>query len=123
MFKASYRQFDTYDSLLITHSINDHCHGNNVVTMRWYELRNNDCVPEIYQTGTTSNPKDVKTNRWSGSITQDKKGNIAIGYSVSCSSIYPGIRVAIKEESDPLGSLKEEEIIIDGAGSQLNKGK
>jgi hypothetical protein len=31
-------------------------------------------------------------NRWMGSIAQDKKGNMGLGYSVSSETVYPGIR-------------------------------
>ena len=53
------------------------------------------------------------------SIAQDKVGNIAIGYSVSSTSMYPAIRYTGRVPSDPLGRMESEVSIREGAGAQL----
>jgi uncharacterized membrane protein len=48
----------------------------------------------------------------------DHVGNIAVGYSVSSSSLNPGIRFTGRSPGDPAGTLSSELTIQNGAGSQ-----
>jgi len=116
MFRLAYRNFGTYDSVLVTHSvqIGNYRHGGNTA-VRWYEVRNPRSATAVYQQGTF-NPDT--SSRWMGSIAQDKQGNMAIGYSVSSSSIHPGIRYTTRAATDPLGTMQAETSIIEGTGSQ-----
>src|SRR6266478_1243386 len=57
--------------------------------------------------------------RWMPSIAVDANGNMAIGYSVSSPSIFPGIRYAGRRATDPLNDLSQgEAIMTNGGGSQ-----
>jgi hypothetical protein len=56
----------------------------------------------IYQQGTYSPDANC---RWMGSIAMDSIGNMAIGYSISSSSIYPSIRYTGRLFNDPLGVM------------------
>jgi hypothetical protein len=57
--------------------------------------------------------------RWMPSIAVDANGNVAIGYSVSSPSLFPGIRYAGRFATDPLNDLSQgEAIMTDGRGSQ-----
>jgi hypothetical protein len=57
--------------------------------------------------------------RWMPSIAVDAHGNMAIGYSVSSPSIFPGIRYAGRRATDPLNDLSQgEAIMTNGGGSQ-----
>jgi len=62
-------------------------------------------TPVVYQQGTFQPDADW---RWMGSATMDKVGNLAIGYSVSSSSVVPSIRFAYRDPADPLGTLSNE---------------
>jgi hypothetical protein len=86
--------------------------------IRWYELRATalGATPSVFQQGTFAPDGNFP---WMGSIAQDKFGNIAVGYSVSSTSIHPAIRVASRTAVDPAGILTDETSIIDGGGSQL----
>ena len=55
-----------------------------------------------------------------GSIAQDKKGNMALGYSVvNGVNVYPGIRYTGRLAGDPLGQMTlGEGTIINGSGVQ-----
>jgi hypothetical protein len=54
-----------------------------------------------------------------GSIAQDTAGTIAIGYSISGPTIYPGIRYTGRLKTDPLNQMTmAEKTIIDGGGAQ-----
>src|SRR5205807_985450 len=58
-------------------------------------------------------------NRWMGSIAMDRDGNIAAGYSVSSSSVFPSIRYAGRLATDPPGQLSQgEATLFAGSGSQ-----
>jgi fibronectin type 3 domain-containing protein len=115
MFRLSYRNFGTYESLLVNHSVQVLNTGQTGV--RWYEIRNPLGTPAINQQGTYS--PDSTTYRWMGSIAQDRNGDMAVGYSVSDgSSTYPGIRYAGRVPGDPLGTLESEATIVNGSGTQ-----
>ena len=55
-------------------------------------------------------------HRWMGSIAQDKKGNIALGYSVvNGTDVYPGIRYTGPSGGHALGQMTlGEGVIING---------
>ncbi len=120
MYRLAYRNFGTYDSWLLNHSVATTVVHRSVSGsgIRWYELRGTvpGAVPGVYQQGTFAPDSSF---RWMGSIAQDKVGNIAVGYSVSSGSIHPAIRLASRAFGDPLNVLSDETSIVEGAGSQL----
>jgi hypothetical protein len=69
----------------------------------------------VFQQGTFS---PDSTSRWMASAAMDKVGDIAIGYSISSSSIHPGIAFTGRTPSDALGTLESEAIMLTGTGSQ-----
>jgi hypothetical protein len=52
-------------------------------------------------------------------MAMDRAGDIAVGYSVSSSSINPEIHFTGRVPSDPLNTMEAEAAIIDGTDSQL----
>ena len=62
-----------------------------------HQIRNPGGTQTLYQQGTFS--PDLNW-RWMGSIGMDKNGKIALGYSVSSGSIFPGIRITGRAPSD-----------------------
>jgi hypothetical protein len=53
------------------------------------------------------------------SLAVDKSGDMAIGYSVSSSTMYPAIRYSARLSTDPLNTLGLSEIsLVEGTGSQ-----
>jgi hypothetical protein len=88
--------------------------------MRWYELRRPGDQPLVYQQGTYA-PAD-RVNRWMGSIAQDKKGNMALGYSVSNgANVFPGIRYTGRLRNDVANQMPQgEAVIVNGGGSQTD---
>lgn len=118
MYRLAYRRFsDGHESLVVNHSVTVSGNKRNSVTgVRWYELRNPNGTPVVYQQGTYS---PDSASRWMGSIAMDKLGNIALGYSVSSSSIFPGIRFTGRVPTDAPGTLQAENSILAGGGSQL----
>ena len=121
MFRVAYRNFGTHQSLVINHSVNAATSGTRA-GVRWYEVRNPHAVtPIIYQQGTYA-PADG-ASRWMASAAQDNDGNIAVGYSVSSSSVHPSIHYTGRLASDPLNTLPQGEVnLISGSGSQTGPG-
>ncbi len=118
MYRLAYRNFTTHESLVVNHSIrvsgNKHSQVDGV---RWYELQNPNAAggATVFQQGTFSPDSN---SRWMGSIAMDKVGNIAVGYSVSSSSLFPSIRFTGRITTDALGTLEAENTILTGTGSQ-----
>jgi hypothetical protein len=52
------------------------------------------------------------------SMARDKKNNLAVGFSISSSSMFPSISVAGRGADDPLGQLGGEILLTAGAGTQ-----
>lgn len=108
MYRLAYRQFpDGVESLVFNHSIS--------TGVRWYEVRSPNGAPAVYQQGTFG--PDSAT-RWMGSIAMDQSGDMALGYSVSSSSIYPSIYFTGRVASDTPGSMEGEQLLVNGSGSQ-----
>ncbi|HEY3204014.1 MAG TPA: hypothetical protein VGL03_10180 [Thermoanaerobaculia bacterium] len=117
MYRLAYRNFGTYESLVVNHSVKvSGNRRNQVVGVRWYELRSPNATPTVYQQGTYSPDSN---RRWMGSIAMDKVGDIALGYSVSSASLFPSIRYTGRVPTDPLGTMELESNLYDGTGSQL----
>jgi hypothetical protein len=108
MYRLAYRQFpDGVESLVFNHSIS--------TGVRWYEVRTPNSAPTVFQQGTFG--PDSAT-RWMGSIAMDQSSDIALGYSVSSSSVYPSIYFTGRVAADTPGSMEGEQLIVNGSGSQ-----
>src|SRR5207244_8364175 len=81
MYRVAYRNFGSYEAIVLNHTVN----VSNVAAPRWYELRdpNNALGASVFQQGTFAPGDGVF--RWMGSISQDRLGDIAMGYSASSS--------------------------------------
>ena len=116
-YRLAYRKFTGYASMVTTQSVEA---APGVAGVRWYEIRRDALGYSVYQQGTYA--PDDGVHRWMGSAAMDRKGNIAIGYSVSnATDVYPGIRYTGRMKNDPLGQLTlGEGTIINGSGSQVS---
>jgi len=111
MYRLAYRNFGDHEALLVNHSIT----SGSSVAIRWYEIRSPGGTPTLFQQGTFA---PDATFRWMGSAAMDHVGNIAVGYSVSSSTINPGIRFTGRAPTDPAGTLGTEISVLNGTGSQ-----
>jgi len=118
MWRLAYRNFGTYQSWLVSHTILVGPGASNQTGIRWYELRGKG-VPAIHQSGTVK--PDKTTFRFVPSMAQDHDGNAAAGYSVSSTLIHPGIRASWWNL--PKRSKATELDIQDGSGDQENSAK
>ena len=115
MFRLAYRRFSDHESLLVNHAV-DTGPPNRRTGVRWYEIRDPNAVtPTVFQQSTYA---PSTSHRWMGSIAMDKVGNLALGYSVSSPTIFPGIRYATRGPLDPVDKLSAETQLQTGRGTQ-----
>ncbi|HZI86570.1 MAG TPA: hypothetical protein VFD48_07030 [Pyrinomonadaceae bacterium] len=118
MFRLAYRRFPSHESFLVSHSV-DSGPPNPRTGVRWYELRSmNGATPTVFQQSTYA--PDTK-HRWMSGLGMDKNQNIAVGYSSSSTSSFPGIRYASRGSSDPVNTLGPEILLKAGQGTQRCK--
>jgi hypothetical protein len=114
MWRLQYRNFGSHETLVgnFVTDVDGRDHGG----IRWFELRKSDPGSwSLHQEGTYAPDEH---HRWMGSIAMDGVGNIALGYSVSSDTVFPGIRYVGREAADVLGTMPLGEFtIIDGLGS------
>ena len=93
---------------------------NGPTAVRWYQF---DVTGGTFP-GTPVQQQDWSNGndglwRWMPSIAADANGNVAIGYSTSSPSIFPGIRYAGRLAADPPNDLGQgEAIMTNGGGNQ-----
>jgi len=114
MNRLQYRNMGTYQSMVTCHTTNT----GSGAGVRWYELRfTGSGVPSTwtkYQESTYA-PGDGQ-NRWLGSVAMNASGDIALGYTVSSSTLYPSIRFTGRKSTDALNSMTiTESSIVAGA--------
>jgi hypothetical protein len=114
-FRLAYRNFKDHETLVTSQSVEA---TPAIAGMRWYEIRRVNGAYSIHQQGTYAPGDGV--HRWMGSIAQDKKGDMALGYSVvNGTNVFPGIRYTGRLAGDPLGQMTlGEGTIINGSGVQ-----
>jgi hypothetical protein len=115
MYRLAVRMFGSKASMVVNHSVTN---ANSASGVRWYELRadlSTSTDVSLYQQGTFSPDSSY---RWMGSAAMDQAGDIAIGYSVSSSTVYPSIRYTGRTPADALGTMQSEASLRVGSGSQ-----
>ncbi|MDG2425438.1 MAG: fibronectin type III domain-containing protein, partial [Flavobacteriales bacterium] len=100
MNRVQYRNFNSHESIVCCHATD--VDGADRAGIRWYELRRTVGDWSVYQEGTYS-PDDA--GRFMGSIAMDDDGNIALGFNISSTTIYPSIRYTGRAAGSPLGQM------------------
>jgi len=116
MFRMPFRKFSDHWSMLLntTVKLSDPVKAG----IRWMELRKSGTDWNLYQEGTYSPDSNY---RWMGSIAMDTAGNIALGFSISSSNMFPSIHYTGRMSCDPLGIMTiTEKSIYNGGGSQTD---
>lgn len=118
MHRVSYRNFGDHEAILVNHSAD----LQGTTAIRWYELRlapSGDAT--LFQQGTFAPDAN---HRWIASSAMDALGDIAIGYSVASSSLFPSIRYSGRLAADPPGILTMTEgSLQEGAFAQTSSGR
>ena len=121
MMQLQYRNIGGVESLWANHTVANSDLVGAPTGVRWYEIRNPNGAPTIYQQSTFQPDSNY---RWMGSLAVDRLGNMALGYSVSSSSMFPAIRYAGRLVSDPLGTLGQSETsLVEGTGSNSSNNR
>ncbi len=122
MYMTMYRRFPNYNSVVMNFVVDVEPSPAKHAGIRWYELRQTaDGEPwTVYQEGTYA-PDD--SDRFSGSIGIDVRGNIGLGFTVvnddSRNPVFPSIRYTGRYSNDQLGVMSiEEQSIVEGASPQ-----
>src|SRR5258708_15217108 len=111
MYRLAYRNFGSHESLAVNHSVVAGSGGG----VRWYEVQNPSGTPVVAQQSTFAPESNF---RWMGSIAMDQSGDIALGYSVSSSSVDPSVRFTGRLVSDPASTMGTEVSAVAGGGVQ-----
>jgi hypothetical protein len=113
MDKVQYRNFGSHESMVCSHVCN--ATGNGTAGVRWYELRRDTGSWYIYQQSTYSPSSD---DRFMSSISINNSGTIALGYNISSSTVYPGIRLTGRDSCDVLNSMTvAENTVVSGTAA------
>lgn len=124
MYRLAYRNQGTQaaadESLVVSGPDAGSTSDHGAVT--WFEFRNNGsstATPTLFQSGTY----DPDTSyRWLPSIAMDKDRNIALGYSKSSTTVFPGIYVTGRLAGDPTNTMGAETEMQAGIGAQKGAG-
>jgi hypothetical protein len=118
MPRLAYRNFGTYESFLVTHTIQTGTNGSQQTGIRWYELRGSG-APSLHKSGTLS--PGANMFRFMPSIAQDKTANAAAGFSMSGTGSHPGIRAAWWNLQTQTGAKNL--LLWQGKGDEENSGR
>ncbi len=127
MHRLAYRNFGTHESYVFTHTVDVNATPASATSghragVRYYELRR--ALPSgtftVHEQATFS---PDATHRFMGSAAIDGNGNLAVGYSVSDTATFPGVRAAGRLAGDPAGGLFQGELsLATGGRSQTSAG-
>src|SRR5437016_13495670 len=99
MFRLAYRAFSDHEALVVNHSVT----AGSSTGVRWYELRPDASHNlSVFQQGTYAPDANY---RWMGSIAMDQTGNMALGFSLSGSSLHPEIHYTGRLVGDAAGTM------------------
>ncbi len=112
MYRLAYRNFGDHEALVVDHNVT----AGSSTGVRWYELRPSGGALSVFQQGTYAPDANY---RWMGSIAMDKSGDMAMGFSLSGSSLHPAIAYTGRLVGDAQGVMGQGEgTVISGGGSQ-----
>ena len=82
-----YRNFGSYQTIVCSHTVD--VDATDHAGIRWYELRRTTGTWTVRQSGTFAPDGN---SRWMASVALNGNSQIGMGYSVSSTTVYPGIR-------------------------------
>ena len=125
MYPAYFRSFPTHNSAVFNFAVDVDPSLVENAGIRWYELRQDTFgAPwRVYQEGTYA---PDNSDRWCGSISIDKNGNIGMGFTImndnEANLIFPSLMYTGRYANDPLGVMTlREEYIAEGDSPSFNE--
>jgi hypothetical protein len=124
LFRLAYRNFGDHEALVTNQSVSAGTGPNGEVSgIRWWELRDPNGSPVIFQEGTYAPGLTDGVHRWMGSIAMNSLGDIALGFSAANTTVFPSVFYTARHPGDPPGQMTlGEGSIKDGTGSQTGGG-
>jgi hypothetical protein len=108
MWRLSYLNLDDHEAL-VANFVTD-VGATNHGGVRWFELRKTGSSGwGLFQEGTYALDGH---HRWMASAAMDQSGNVALGHSVSSSSLFPSIRYTGRLSTDPPNVMTQGETTI-----------
>ncbi|MCP4901552.1 MAG: hypothetical protein GY906_31705, partial [bacterium] len=114
MQRLQYRNFGSHETLAGSWTV-DVTGTPDHAAPRWFELRRTSGDWSIEEQGTFA-PDAL--HRWMPSAALDGDGNMAMGYSVVSTSVYPSLRYATRLAGS--ATFQDEAVLVAGGGSQTH---
>ena len=120
MQKVQYRKVNGKESLWVVHSVESP--ANSPVKSQWAQIDVTGAAIKTTLVQQQIYAPDTSIERWIPSLAADHNGNMALGYNMSSSSMFPSIGYSGRLATDPLNQLSQgETILVNGNGSQRNQ--
>ncbi len=121
MYRLAYRNLGSQQALVVDQTVGVN-NANPPAAMRWYQLTApaNSNTWSLAQSGTFA-PGVTPSggpSRWMGSIAMDHQGDIALGYSLSSTTIAPSIAYTGQVAGGTPGQMSEPETILQAGGGE-----
>ncbi|MBI5100916.1 MAG: hypothetical protein HZB33_03675 [Nitrospirae bacterium] len=117
MQKVQFRRVGSDESLWVVHSVRPDT--SSTVRPEWAEIDVTGGTVSSTAVQLQTYVPDTTIYRWMGSLAVDKDGNMALGYSTSSSTSYPGIAYSGRLVTDDPSTLPQAEtVLIAGTGPQ-----
>ncbi len=112
-----YRNWGAYETLV--GGFAEDVDGADTAAVRWFELRRVGGAWSTYQEGVVGGGD--ASHRSVTSVAMDGSGGIALGYTLTSSTIYPSIRYAGRHPWDAPGTMAYVDVVAQpGSGSQAS---
>ncbi len=109
MHRVVYRNFGDHEALVGNLTVEG---APDMTGIRWWEVRDPNGMPDVYQEGTYVPGATDGIHRWMGSAAMDVEGNLALGYSASNGSVFPSIYYTGRLAGDEPGTLPQGEGVL-----------
>lgn len=120
MYRNAYRNFGTYESNVVAHTVAPSSPSTAKAAVRWYEIRGGATAPKVFQQGTRQDSTSLANSYWLPTMAQDGAGDIALGFSVSGPSTDPSMYYVGRTPADKQGTMEAPKKTIIGTGVQKN---
>jgi hypothetical protein len=119
LHRLAYRNYGSHESLTTNQSVEA---APSLAGVRWWEIRDPNGAPNIFQEGTYAPGVTDGIHRWMGGLAADRDGNMALGFSASDATVtFPSVFYTGRLVSDPPGTMPQGEgSFAIGAGVQTS---
>jgi hypothetical protein len=116
MYRLAYRNFNNHETLTAAHTVD---RGDGNAGVRWYEIRNPNATPQLFQQSTFTDP--AKVSVWMPGLAMDKAGDMVLGMSRASTAVFPGVSLTGRLVTDPINTMETSKVAVAG-GDVMNPG-